>query len=44
MRSLLELTYHTVSDAAALSGSTEKIRETFINFQKYLYQPNEDIN
>ena len=37
MRTLLELKYHTVSDAAALFGSPAKIRETFVNFQKYLY-------
>ena len=38
MRSLLELKYNTVSDAAALFGSAGVIRETFIGFQKYLYQ------
>jgi type I restriction enzyme R subunit len=38
MRTLLELKYHTVSDAAVLFGSTAKIRDTFVNFQKYLYQ------
>lgn len=37
MRTLLELKYHTVSDATALFGSTGKIRDTFVNFQKYLY-------
>jgi type I restriction enzyme R subunit len=45
MRTLLELKYHTVSDAAALFGSTAKIRETFISFQKYLYQgANNEVN
>ena len=43
MRTLLELKYHTVSDAAALFGSPAKIRETFVNFQKYLYQSNHDM-
>ena len=38
MRALLELKYHTVSDAALLFGSTERIRDTFVSFQKYLYQ------
>lgn len=38
MRSLLELKYNTVSDAAALFGSAGVIRETFIGFQKYLYE------
>lgn len=37
MRSLLELKYHSVSDAAALFGSTAVIRNTFIGFQKHLY-------
>lgn len=41
MRTLLELKYYTVSDAEILFGSTAKIRDTFVNFQKYLYQPNE---
>lgn len=38
MRSLLELKYNTVSDAAALFGSPTVIRETFVGFQKYLYE------
>lgn len=38
MRSLLELKYDTVSDAAALFGSAGIIRDTFIGFQKYLYE------
>lgn len=38
MRSLIELKYHTISDAAAELGSTKAIRETFIGFQKHLYQ------
>lgn len=39
MRSLLELKYHSVSDAASLLGSTAVIRNTFIGFQKHLYTP-----
>ena len=37
MKSLLELKYHTVSDAAQLFGSPAAIREVFVGFQKYLY-------
>ena len=37
MRSLLELKYHSVSDAASLFGSATVIRNTFIGFQKHLY-------
>ena len=38
MRSLLELKYNTISDAAKEIGSPQIIRDTFIGFQKYLYQ------
>ncbi len=34
---LLELKYHAISDAAELLGGVEKIRDTFISFQKFLY-------
>ena len=37
MRSLVELKYDTISDAAAEFGSPAAIRDTFIGFQKYLY-------
>ncbi len=37
MRSLVELKYNTISDAAAEFGSPLAIRDTFIGFQKYLY-------
>ncbi|WVM90915.1 type I restriction-modification enzyme R subunit C-terminal domain-containing protein [Halopseudomonas pachastrellae] len=37
MRSLIELKYHTVSDAASELGSPALIRETFLGFQKHLY-------
>jgi type I restriction enzyme R subunit len=37
MRSLIELKYHTISDAAAEFGSPATIRETFVGFQKHLY-------
>ena len=35
---LLELKYHTVSDAAAQLGGVPAVREAFIGFQKHLYQ------
>jgi len=38
MRSLIELKYNTISDAAAELGPPAVIRETFIGFQKYLYE------
>jgi type I restriction enzyme, R subunit len=37
MKSLLELKYNTISDAAEAFGSTATIREVFIGFQKHLY-------
>jgi type I restriction enzyme R subunit len=37
MCSLIELKYNTISDAAAEIGSTTVIRDTFIGFQKHLY-------
>lgn len=36
--SLLELKYHSITDAAEALGGVESIRDTFIEFQKYLYQ------
>lgn len=35
---LLQLKYHSISDAAATLGDLNHIRDTFIDFQKYLYQ------
>jgi hypothetical protein len=35
---LVELKYNTISDAAAEFGSLVAIRDTFIGFQKYLYE------
>jgi len=37
MRTLIELKYNTISDAAAEFGSATMIRDTFIGFEKYLY-------
>lgn len=37
MRSLIELKYNTISDAASELGSTATIRETFLGFQRLLY-------
>ena len=36
--SLLELKYHTLSDAKQSLGEVESIRNTFIDFQRHLYQ------
>jgi type I restriction enzyme R subunit len=35
---LLKLKYHEISDAAEVLGGTDRIRQTFIAFQKYLYE------
>ena len=35
---LLELKYHSITDAAEALGGVESIKNTFIDFQKYLYQ------
>jgi type I restriction enzyme R subunit len=35
---LLELKYHSISDAVETLGDVKSIRSTFIDFQKYLYQ------
>ena len=35
---LLRLKYHAIADAAADLGTPEQIRQTFVGFQKYLYQ------
>jgi type I restriction enzyme R subunit len=34
---LLELKYHAITDAAEILGGVEKIRQTFITFQRLLY-------
>jgi len=34
---LLQLKYHTIPDAADTLGGIPLIRETFISFQRYLY-------
>lgn len=36
---LLALKYHSVGDAAAQLGGVAKIREAFVGFQRYLYEP-----
>ena len=36
---LLELKYHTVSDAAEKLGGVPTIRDSFVGFQQYLYRP-----
>ncbi len=36
---LLELKYHTISDATEVLGGIAKTRELFVGFQEYLYAP-----
>jgi type I restriction enzyme R subunit len=38
MKSLINLKYSTIDDAADALGSVQVIRETFVGFQQYLYQ------
>ena len=38
LKPLIELKYNTIADAKKVLGSPSLIRETFIGFQKYLYQ------
>tara|TARA_B100001564_G_C20369460_1_gene547265 strand:- start:535 stop:678 length:144 start_codon:yes stop_codon:yes gene_type:complete len=38
LKPLLELKYNTIADAKKVLGSSEIIRETFIGFQKFLYE------
>ncbi|MEZ7890633.1 MAG: DEAD/DEAH box helicase family protein [Candidatus Wallbacteria bacterium] len=35
---LLTLKYHAIDDATKILGGVEKIRDTFVTFQKYLYE------
>ena len=35
---LLELKYHSITDAAEELGGVDQIKNTFISFQKYLYE------
>jgi type I restriction enzyme R subunit len=35
---LLQLKYHALEDAKASLGDTAEIRDTFVGFQKYLYE------
>jgi type I restriction enzyme R subunit len=35
---LIQLKYHTIDDAASQLGSIQLIRETFVGFQRYLYE------
>ncbi len=41
LRSLLELKYQSVHDATQVLGNPYEIRQLFVEFQKYLYQPND---
>jgi type I restriction enzyme R subunit len=42
--SLLTLKYHAISDAAEVLGGVEVIRNTFIDFQQYLYERRDQGN
>ena len=44
IKSLATLKYHSVTDAATVLGSASVIKETFVGFQKYLYQSMERFN
>jgi hypothetical protein len=35
---MLELKYYPITDAAEELGGKDKIKNTFIDFQKYLYE------
>ncbi len=35
---LIQLKYHTIDDAASQLGGVQLIRETFVGFQRYLYE------
>lgn len=35
---LLQLKYHSLTDASEILGGVDKIRETFVGFQKWLYE------
>ena len=36
--SLLELKYHSITDAVEQLGNVDQIKHTFITFQKFLYE------
>ena len=38
LSNLIELKYHTVTDGEKILGDVEDIKNTFIDFQKHLYQ------
>lgn len=38
LKGLLELKYHSIHDAKVAMGDVKSIRETFVGFQKYLYE------
>lgn len=40
---LLNLKYHAISDAETILGGVEKIRATFFNFQRNLYNPTQEL-
>jgi type I restriction enzyme R subunit len=44
LKDLLGLKYQSIHDATSELGSTSEIRQLFVGFQKYLYQPDSNIN
>ncbi len=44
LKDLLGLKYQSIHDATSELGSTSEIRQLFVSFQKYLYQPDSEMN
>jgi type I restriction enzyme R subunit len=44
LKDLIGLKYQSIHDAASELGNASEIRQLFVGFQKYLYQPNIDTN
>lgn len=44
LKDLIGLKYQSIHDATNELGNTSEIRQLFVGFQKYLYQPNPSAN
>jgi type I restriction enzyme R subunit len=44
LKDLIGLKYQSIHDATSELGNTSEIRQLFVGFQKYLYQPNTNAN
>ncbi|MEO6118974.1 MAG: DEAD/DEAH box helicase family protein [Methylotenera sp.] len=44
LKDLIGLKYQSIHDATSELGNASEIRQLFVGFQKYLYQPNTDAN